>query len=377
MSIIQNLNNNMPSFLNIEDSDYKKLFGKYPFTSLNPIEKSSDINCGAISNELEFFKQIAEDLSAKGEVETWDSNVLDVVIPFFIDTLRNLGELDSQYVNRLYFFLRRGGFSVWCSKHSLLGALSHVLILKKENLYIIENYVETNLLQDGSFEVVGNPDWTFYSEGSSVSEVVSGDSFEESNSAKLQIDSSGSLAYCETTVSSIPAGTYTCTLFYKSTDNGSGCYVKRTSDDYYWNTETNDWQSSEYLIPFKQSNVYTLLSFWFVLSSSDSITFGCKSSVPNATSHVDYVFIGERQPYPSFQVLYRSLGQSGEGTLMFHEGSTDPDGTSTYSLLGYYDLSFIEGASGILSVNTIIEMLDRIKLTGTKFEFKVIQSVGG
>ena len=71
-SIIELLNRRMPTLLNIRNEIYESFVGKVDFTPNSPITKSSDYQCGAIANELEYLKGYIDYVTANIDVETME-----------------------------------------------------------------------------------------------------------------------------------------------------------------------------------------------------------------------------------------------------------------------------------------------------------------
>src|SRR4030042_5528308 len=106
-NVIQRLNKNNSQLLNKDNSDYKALFGKYPFVSLTPVNTSSDINCGALANELEFLRKKIDEAIASFDINRAGTDLLEELVQLFIDFRRTLWENDPALVNRFKAYIQR------------------------------------------------------------------------------------------------------------------------------------------------------------------------------------------------------------------------------------------------------------------------------
>jgi hypothetical protein len=334
-NIIDLLNKRMPKLLNVNEELYEALFGKVDFTPLIPIAKSEDYQCGAIANELEYLRSYIDFMSATNDVENAEGELLELMIAFMVDLIRIWDETDDDLRNRLYALIRRQSNVRWMTIWSMIDVFSY--FFSKDDIYPVENYVETNLLLNGGFEDgSGNnfDNWTKYESGSSVIvEATGGDEFIGDRAAEYQIDSSNSLAYLDQTINTVAQGNYKIDLFYWDDGLAPGDYVIRVSiirgsDNWYWNFTNNTWQSgmTGALIPKKGISKYTYWGAYVYQENGtpENITVRIARGGGGGAAYkfrIDEVNFGEWKDHPSFKLLTVVDILAGPGDLNLWNGS--------------------------------------------------------
>jgi hypothetical protein len=307
----------MPKLLNVSEELYEALFGKVDFTPLIPIAKSEDYQCGAIANELEYLRSYINYISGTNDMAVAEGELLELMIAFMADLVRIWDETDDDLRNRLYALIRRQSNVRWMTIWSMIDVFLY--FFSADNIYPIENYVETNLLLNSGFEDgSGNnfDNWTKYESGTSVIvEAAGGDEFIGDRAAEYQIDSSNSLAYLDQTINSVAQGNYKIDLFYWDDGLAPGDYVIRvsiirSSDSYYWNFTDNTWQAgmTGALIPKLGISKYTYWGGYVYQENGtpENIMVRIARGGGGGAAYkfrIDEVNFGEWKDHPSFKLL--------------------------------------------------------------------------
>ena len=157
MSQISELNALMPTTLDKTTIEYIAIFGNEQFTPNSLIDESSDFNCGAIANELEYVKGFIDYLTRTTDIANFHGTYLEKILYFFTGLRRAKNESDTQLRNRFNALVRRNNNASWITKWVIRDVFSY--FFDRENIYVIENYVTSNLVVDGSFELDPSTNW--------------------------------------------------------------------------------------------------------------------------------------------------------------------------------------------------------------------------
>ena len=86
MGMIQTFNQGVSSeAINKEGAFYKVYIGQDPFTPESTITESSDYNCGALCNELEFARAVSNYYVQSLDLDFAETDNLDAVITGFVN----------------------------------------------------------------------------------------------------------------------------------------------------------------------------------------------------------------------------------------------------------------------------------------------------
>ena len=308
----------MPSYLSVTTREYEAIFGKTNFIPNSPITKSSDYNCGAIANELEYLRGYIDYIINANTIDTLESHFLDLVIAFFLNIKRISDESDESLRNRFKAYMQRNANPRWSTTWSFRDAFSY--FFNKSDIYILESYIsdlDNELLNSDLENVTGNDfdNWSKIEQGSSTVDVNNANPFSGSTCAKFTVDSSSSRVLIEQTTSSLVAGNYKISLFAKADavlPNGLYIAVKRSSDGYHYNFDTNAWQSAGTQKYFDLDIAYKYLSAYFFLNSSDAINLQIVRAVYSSyTFYVDRIRLGKVKTHPTVKVLIVTSGDLG------------------------------------------------------------------
>ncbi len=365
---IQRINKNMPNVLNKDNEDYKKLFGKDPYTPITPISVSSDVDCGAVSNEIEFLRQQINELIESFSSANAESDVLDELVELFSNIKRIYDEEDSSVRNRIISYLVREGNPRWHTKWAYIDVFTY--FFPSAIILCEEDYIETNSILNSSFEDSAFLDWTKSEAGASVI-TQENIPFEGARSAKYAIDSSNSAAYLHQTISGVTAGNYKICLWYKDDDlcptaNVLKVYIKRSGDSYYYNFTTGLFQAgASYLEAPKVGDVWTYLSSLVVNADTRDLTIYTENSGGAGTAYnfyIDRVRFGERPDYASFDILV-IFNLAGFGSMLFLVDDTVVDWDPSNL---YLDQGFFGGSGGNFGTDYYNSLLEKIRSAGIK-----------
>lgn len=152
MSFIERINeNSIPRFVNREDTVYKALFGQSPFTPNATILTSSDYNCGALCDELEFADLSLKYFTNSMALDSSGGLELDDLINTFIKLPRRGSiETDASYRSRFKAIVTDKTYTKRTNKWSIIKAISY--FVAEDKISVIEwfdtkvNYFELRVV---------------------------------------------------------------------------------------------------------------------------------------------------------------------------------------------------------------------------------------
>lgn len=146
MGMIKTFNQTVSKKINKQGDFYEVMIGKEEFTPEVVIDESSDYNCGALCNELEYARVTAENYYKSFDIDVADSGNLDLLVNGFIDLpRRNIGESDSTFRKRFKFIIEESMNYRRTTKWALLDAMRHFMSNVDTNVQIIEIFDSYNL----------------------------------------------------------------------------------------------------------------------------------------------------------------------------------------------------------------------------------------
>lgn len=385
MSIIENLNRNLPASLNKTDEVHEAVWGKENFTPEIIITESSDFNCGAISNEFEFLNLFIEYIIGCYNPNIAESDMLDELVEFFTGLNRMNSEFDMSLRKRFFSLVYRNGSKKWMPKWSVLKVFSYFFSIS--DMFIQENYVESTLLLNGDFEDVvgGEPNhWNIVEGGSSTVQLNMVDEFIGSDCIEFNVNSSSELSSLDQTINSVVEGNFQLSFFYE--DDGDfplqtclgRVVVQRSSNSNYYNFSTNSWQVgiSYYDIPRKSS--YDIIQL--LIKNEGTTNINVKFvNYQTISSHfgpykfrLDYAEFGEWKTYPSIRLIVR-IGYVPDLMMCFWDSGEDPIVGYNYAYASFLDNDGISGLSTIYEVGFYQDILHRIKTGGVKENLLIVQ----
>lgn len=139
MSAISTFNNAISKAINTNSEDYRAIIGDRDFTPSPVILESSDFNCGALCNELEYLRSTASYYSKSFDLDVSENTNLDALITALIDLpRRNRGEADSVYRNRFRFLVNQKVNRRRTTRWSIADALREFIPNVDEVIQIVE-----------------------------------------------------------------------------------------------------------------------------------------------------------------------------------------------------------------------------------------------
>jgi|WetSurMetagenome_2_1015567.scaffolds.fasta_scaffold18307_2 hypothetical protein len=368
-------------------SSYAALIDKQPTLIKKGSLENTAVIWNGISQEFDTYRTNAEECSSVPvTVDDVTGELLEELIKRITGYTRSLQMTDAQLFKYIPIFFRKNGNVSWATKWSIIDSFSYLLDINY--LYLIENWVKTNIITGNNFEdyeagekTVQFGDWI--PSGSTVS-ILSDGQFEGSKC--LSVTGTGNV-YQDVASS---AGTYILIVPY--TGNGK-ITVQRTSDGYYWNFSTMVWSSTASSKAVLNSTAYYKIQELFIIFSTDDtakITFGPAASTD--TFIIDYLQYGLKATYPYIKIIYKILSPVGEyvnnwpagndpiTTKVLGSGSTVlGSGSSVLGRVGldesnatYLDNDFIFGAGASYPSNFYQKILNDIKPAGVNAEFSFI-----
>jgi hypothetical protein len=143
MAMIDTFNRGVPARINREAELYQAWFGKSDFTPETTIDESSDINCGALCNELEYVRLVSNYFVQSFDLDVAEDEELEDLINAMIDLPRNnKGEVDAIYRKRFRFIAVQKSNTRRTTKHAIADAMSHFLDL--DTIQVIEPFDTSN-----------------------------------------------------------------------------------------------------------------------------------------------------------------------------------------------------------------------------------------
>lgn len=381
--IIDLINKRMPHAVKKTGKEYEAIWGKTQYTENETIESSADYNCGAIANELEYLRAYINRSITSMNLDQAEEELLDKIITFFLNISRIYDETDTSLRKRFFAFIRRLGNKRWSTTWSFKDVFSY--FFNPDNIYVIENYIEDDdQILNGDFENVteGSFDnWSKYESGSSVINVNTTEMFQEAKCPEFSIDSSNSEVSLSQTISSVSAGDYKLSLFYKDDEIlSSGDVVKltiqRSGDNYYYNFDTLSWQAAAASkeLPIV-GDYYRYAGVHVKNEDTRNLTLKIANAGSAGTAYkfyVDRVKFGEWKTYPSVKVLIVCVGEYGV-FLSLWPGTSDPiGGGEDYQYASFFENDFIAGMGMEFTETLYQDILSRIKEAGSKSDIEFI-----
>jgi hypothetical protein len=368
-------------------SSYVSFIDKQPALIKKGSLENTAVIWEGISQEFDTYRTNAEECSSVPvTADNVTGELLDELIKRTTGYTRSLQMTDAQLFKYIPIFFRKNKNLSWATKWSIIDSFSYLLDINY--LYLVENWVDTNLLTGNDFEdyEVGVKTAQFGNwipSGSTVN-ILSDGQFEGSKC--LSLTGTGSV-YQDVTSA---AGTYILLVPY--TGNGK-ITVQRTSDSYYWNFTTMAWNAAASSKTVSNSTAYYKIQELFIIFSSDDtakITFEPAES--SDTFMTDYIQYGLKAAYPYIKIIYKILSPVGEYVNNWPAGN-DPittqvlgngssvlgSGSSVLGRVGlnednatFMDNDFIFGAGASYPSNFYQKILNDIKPAGVKAVFSFI-----
>lgn len=333
--IIDSINEeNMPAILNLYNADYEALIGTTDYTEEPVIEESADFNCGAIVNELEMLRAYIAQVVGYDDPVGAEDDWLDKIVEFFLTIERFLQETDAALLNRFNSLILRKETTPWQTTWCIEDVFSY--FFNYDDIYVIENFIEDgdNLLLNSDLEDVTGSDfdnWTKTETGASLINVdVTINMFSGDVCAEFEVDVSGNAIDLKQTISSVAAGEYKLSLFYKDdgtpTTNAFEVEITRSSDGYYYNDTDSSWQSGPHSIslPIISGTLYEYWSLYIDNEGTEDIEIKIQNASGETSykAYVDLIKFGEWKTYPSVKALVGVSGSDADNLLMW-VGTTD------------------------------------------------------
>ena len=136
--VLDNISQNWPKGLS-QNNFFKKFFGDYRNQENEIIEKSSDINSGAVVNEIEFARKCILSHVQNRDVENSNGSFLDYLIAMTLGWKRGYDQDDDDYIRDFMLVLYRSGADKRVTKEGILP-IANELFSNAEIIESIEKY---------------------------------------------------------------------------------------------------------------------------------------------------------------------------------------------------------------------------------------------
>jgi hypothetical protein len=128
----------------LDNAAYCAIIGQSPFTPNPIIVDSSDFNCGALSNEIEYARLVCDYYINAMDPNEASGNELDLVINTFINLpRRGTEESDPSFLTRFLSIVAEHSYPNRCTKWAIASALSYFTPLA--NIQVLEPFDSHNL----------------------------------------------------------------------------------------------------------------------------------------------------------------------------------------------------------------------------------------
>ena len=136
--VLDNISQNWPKGLSQNDF-FKKFFGDYRNQENEIIEKSADINSGAVVNEIEFARKCILSHVQNRDVENSNGSFLDYLIAMTLGWKRGYDQDDDDYIRDFMLVLYRSGADKRVTKEGILP-IANELFSNAEIIESVEKY---------------------------------------------------------------------------------------------------------------------------------------------------------------------------------------------------------------------------------------------
>ncbi len=128
MNIIDLLNKYNSSSVNTNDAYYKSIFGDPIFIPETIIDASSDFNCGAVANEIEFLRDQCLSLAQSFLLDTAQGTPLNLLLSALIEiTRQDTAETDVAFRAKFRAIITEKSNTRRCTKWAIIDSLKHLL----------------------------------------------------------------------------------------------------------------------------------------------------------------------------------------------------------------------------------------------------------
>lgn len=153
MSAINTFNSAISDAINKQGDLYQVWFGRTDFTPETTIVQSSDINCGAICNELEFARRVGNYYVRSLDIDQAEGDELEELITGFINLPRRGNfESDVTYSDRFKFLTVQQVNQRRTTRWAILDALRYFIDDVDNVVQVTEQFDSNNLYFQVRFE---------------------------------------------------------------------------------------------------------------------------------------------------------------------------------------------------------------------------------
>lgn len=144
-NLIDIFNKGVSDAINKSGEDYQVLFGTEDFTPNPVIEESSDYNCGAVANELEYMRGVSQHIYQSFDIQIAQDERLELLVNRFIDLpRRNEIESDELLLEQFQALAIAQNNPHRTTKWAIIDALNY-FFSTSHAVQIIDNFDNRNL----------------------------------------------------------------------------------------------------------------------------------------------------------------------------------------------------------------------------------------
>ena len=338
--LASSIQQNLPTGIALDDEILNALISTFGNGVPQPsIQKSSDYNDGAFSNEIRYLLGYAQLLYA-GDMASKTGDLLDSMVQFYTGIGRFIGETDPSLLNRFLALVQRG-VDTWGTPLSVIGALSHIIAASALYLQEDPNWIDPttnpNLIMDGDFEAGGGA-WTL-----AGGAIIAGSGYTFSGSKSLGLPVSGAAG--SQVITTPVAGDYRLTYV----SNGSGLFisVKDNNSGLYYNG-AGVWQASSIGLAIASTTDWHAGCLDIIGASATSLLIECYAQ--SGAGYIDMVELGVQPKYPGFKVYVSTTGIAGSTSLALVTGNIDSSPPSSVTSQGGRFLAPVDAETTDLAV---------------------------
>lgn len=382
MSQISELNALMPTKLDKTTREYEAIFGKEDFTPAGTITQSSDFNCGAVANELEYARGFLDYITRARLIDDFSDTYLEKIVYYFTGIRRAYGESDASLRNRFRALVIRGNNPSWVTDWMIRDVFEY--FFDPAIIYVRDNFISDNLITDPGFELDPAVNWTKVEAGTSTVTYPSLDhNFEGSVCAKISVDAAGSDVQLSQVIHAVAEGHYVLDWFGADDQGmpvGATLYkvTLHSGDGHYYDFASLTWQVAETHLEVARNPTarYEAQQAFVDVPAGmagQDITLTFENIGGTAQAYVFYIDLvqwGTMLAYPSVELLLVNVGVN-PNFLSVWPGTGDPVPGLDYDFASYYGNAYLFGIGGN-SMEYYMALLNIVKTSGVSPHITVV-----
>lgn len=320
---------------------------------------ANDKGDAAIEKVLTDLKNYMNEWKNSKNLYEQENTLLDKTASFISFLKRFNNETDKSYKNRLAAIFVRKNDNVWGTSLNIVHVFNQYFSSGKIFLAETTNDENLNLIKDFDFDSATSDKWNLTNAEISSDARFSktyGVKFNQNGTLKQTIMLSD---YNLKEVNNV----YFLHFFSKGNIK---VQIKNTSTNKFW--DGKEWKNStSYIV--KDSNDWTDQELSFIrLEDTNEIELSFISN----DGLIDYIRLTQYIGYPTFTIYAQFEGANAKESLVLAPGQEDEQGIMPYEKAGYYEQSFLTGASAGHALDLYEDLLNYVRPQGVKGYLKII-----